>query len=152
MNADAARAVARELQLEASDRLDSVRFHGLSLLPFLQEDDRVIVAPVRWADIRAGDLITYRFQDKYPTRRAILKVGRRLFLWCENWPARPFQCRAEDVLGRAVARERAGARIDESSAEWQQARRRALWRFPFALPLLAAEVLRCKWRRWRRTP
>jgi hypothetical protein len=147
MNAAEARAVARELQLHTSDRLDSIRFHGLSLHPFLQENDRVIVEPVAWHDLARGDLITYRLDDKYPTRRAILKSGSRLYLWCENWPSRIFKTTRDEILGRAIARERDGVRIDAQSGEWQSVRRAALARFPRSLHLVLWEVLKCRARR-----
>lgn len=152
MKADQARAVARELQLLASDRMDSIRFHGLSLQPLLQEDDRIIVEPVDWDEIAPGDLVTYRFEDKYPTRRAIVKMGCRLYLWCENWPSRLFRTTRDHVLGRAVARERGGVRVDRFSEEWRSARRRARARFPRALPLMVWEILKCRARRMFESP
>ena len=120
MKEDAVKRVAQGLQLLRSGRMD-VRFHGESMFPFLRDGDRVIVEAVDWDDIRAGDLIAYRFEDKFPTRRVVRKGRGSLLLWCDNWPDLRFRIARAQVLGRVVARERDGERLHQSDAEWSAA-------------------------------
>lgn len=126
-----ARLVATELQLTLSSETRTLHFHGESMRPFLVEGDGVVVAPVGWDDIRVGDLITYRVQDKFPTRRVVGRSLQGLHLWCENWPERRFWTARDDVLGRAVARKRGETWITLDHSEWRVARStalRAYWR------------------------
>jgi len=119
--------IAKELQLSVSSESKTLYFHGMSMDPFLVEGDEVVVEPVRWPDIRIGDIVTYRFEDKFPTRRVVSKTADRVRLWCENWPHRRFGASRSDVLGRAVARKRDGRWITRHHHEWRAARRAALY-------------------------
>lgn len=141
MNGDRVRLLAQELQLLRSRQME-VRFHGLSMLPFLREGDRVVVEPVAWEDIRAGDLITYRDADKFPTRRVVGKGSGRLVLWCDNWPDLRYRVPRDQVLGRAAARERDGAWLGREDHEWHVATGRALAAFRAQRPRHALRQLR----------
>lgn len=106
-----------------------VYFHGETMRPFMGEGDLVEVEPVAWNDIRRGDIITYRFEDKFPTRRVIrIDRDRELLVLrgdsIRGWP--DFHVSRHDVLGRAVVVVRNGRRIDRHSREWRRATRRAL--------------------------
>jgi hypothetical protein len=133
MDSVKARRAARELQLlvpaPSDRRAHTVVFHGLSMLPLLQEGDEVAVEPVPWEAIRVGDIVTYRQDDKFPTRRVVHKEADRLVLWCENWPTLRFSAGRDEVLGRAVARRRAGVWLRARDAAWRVARWRALARY-----------------------
>ncbi len=126
MKRAAADQVARDLQLLHSARTRTVRFHGLSMAPFLRDGDRVTVERVAWDEIQRGDIVTYRDDAKYPTRRVVGKKRDRLLLWCDNWPGLRFTTRREEVLGRAVALERGAVRLHAADPDWQHATRRAL--------------------------
>lgn len=126
MPIDAVRLIAKELQLSLSSETRSLYFHGTSMSPFLVEGDEVVVEPVTWGDIRIGDVVTYRFEDKFPTRRVVWRTADRLRLWCENWPERRFEASRDDVLGRAIARKRDDRWITSRHPEWRAARRAAL--------------------------
>jgi hypothetical protein len=128
MKDEDARHVAQELQLLRSRQMH-VQFHGESMRPLLQDGDRILVEPVDWADIRPGDLITYRSDDKFPTRRVVRKGRDALRLWCDNWPHDRFRAARDAVLGRAVARERQGVWLGCRDAEWTAVTRRGLARF-----------------------
>lgn len=128
MDAGRARLIGKELQVEVSSAEHSLYFHGTSMLPFLQEGDLVVVRPVAWDDLRRGDIVTYRKDDKFPTRRVFDKRGDRLSLRCDGWKHLKFRARRDDVLGRAEARFRDGQWITPSSSEWQRAKLRALVR------------------------
>ena len=121
--------LALELQVKHSSEERSLYFHGESMHPFLQEGDKVVVRPMKWQDIRLGDIVTYRFEDKFPTRRVVKKTDCHLSLWCENWPARRFQAERNDVLGRAEARQRDGIWLNFRDRSWRLATRRALLKF-----------------------
>lgn len=121
--------------------------------PFLVEGDELVVAPVAWTDIRIGDLITYRKAGKFPTRRVVRRSRNGLNLWCDNWPDRRFYVVRDDVLGRAVARRRAGAWITHRDREWVATRRTALvayWR-RFAVPVAIMLVRRAATKIYRGT-
>lgn len=128
-NADEARRIARELQVGLSSEQRTLYFHGESMRPFLGEGDEVVVTPVAFEDIRLGDVVTYRFGDKFPTRRLIRRTSDRVVMWCENWPDRYFETRREDILGLAIARKRDGTWITHRDWEWRAARRSALLKY-----------------------
>ena len=124
-----ARRIARELQVGISSEERTLYFHGESMRPFLGEGDEVVVRPVAFEDIRLGDVVTYRFGEKFPTRRLMRRTPDRLVMWCENWPHRYFETRREDILGLAVARKRDGEWVTHRDHEWQAARRAALLKY-----------------------
>lgn len=124
-----ARRVAKELQLASSSEQRTLYFHGESMRPFLGEGDEVVVVPVALADLRRGDVVTYRLGEKFPTRRFLRRLPDRLVMWCENWPDRYFETQPGDILGRAVARKRDGRWINHRDREWKAARRSALFKY-----------------------
>jgi hypothetical protein len=123
------RLIAKELQLAISSPHRTLYFHGESMGPLLIEGDEVVVEPVEWDRIRVGDIITYRYQDRFPTRRVIRKSDTGCDLWCDNWPDRSFTAARADVLGRAIARRRDGVWLTARDSEWVRARRTALRRY-----------------------
>lgn len=123
------RLIAKELQVAVSSANRTLFFHGESMRPLLVEGDEVVVEPVSWSAIRLGDIVTYRYLDRFPTRRVVRKNDAGLDLWCDNWPERSFAAPREDVLGRAIARRRDGVWLASSDREWRRARTRALARY-----------------------
>jgi len=126
MPSEYVRLIAKELQLALSSESRTLYFHGTSMHPFLVEGDEVVVVPVDWREIHIGDVVTYRFEDKFPTRRVVWKTSEGVRLWCESWPQRRFYASRGDVLGRAVARRRGGRWITPRHPEWRAGRRAAL--------------------------
>ena len=124
-----ARLIAKELQVGTSSAQRTLYFHGESMRPLLVEGDEVVVEPVDWDRIRPGDIVTYRYLDRFPTRRVIRKSATGLDLWCDNWPARSFTTARADVLGRVIARRRDGVWLTVRDREWARARRTALRRY-----------------------
>lgn len=147
---DRPRLIAKELQLEASSKQRTLYFHGESMRPFLVEGDEVVVEPVEWDSIRHGDVITYRYLDRFPTRRVVRKTDDGLLLWCENWPDRTFKAARDDVLGRAVARRRGDAWLAAADPAWKLVRLSAMlrWKLRHARRVLLPRTLR----RARRAP
>jgi hypothetical protein len=123
------RLIAKELQVAVSSANQTLYFHGESMRPLLVEGDEVVVEPVAWDRIRLGDIVTYRYLDRFPTRRVVRKRKDRLDFWCDNWPDRSFSAAREDVLGRAIARRRGGVWLSATDREWTRARSRALLRY-----------------------
>ena len=128
-SASRSRLIAKELQVAVSSSRRTLYFHGESMRPLLVEGDEVVVEPVAWERIRRGDIITYRYLDRFPTRRVVGKSEDRLDLYCDNWPGRSFTTTRNDVLGRAIARKRDGAWLTVNDREWKRARRTAMIRF-----------------------
>jgi hypothetical protein len=105
---EAHRVVAHELRLTRPDAPASY-FHGLTMQPHLVEGDWVETEPVTADDVHIGDVVTYRFEDKFPTRRVVARDrGTRTFtIMGDSIPGRreylvPF----DDVLARVVRRRR----------------------------------------------
>ena len=135
---DRARLIAKELQLATSGERRTLYFHGESMRPFLVEGDELIVEPVSWSQIRIGDVITYRYLDRFPTRRVVRRSKDGLILWCDNWPWRTFSASRNDVLGKAVARRRNQAWLKSGQLEWKWARWNGLLKYAkhtFLMPI-----------------
>ena len=142
------RLIAKELQLELSSPQRTLYFHGESMRPFLVEGDEVVVEPVTWEEIRLGDVITYRYLDRFPTRRVMQKSAEELLLWCENWPERSFRAGRDEILGRAVARVRGDDWLACTDLSWRIARFSARYRWRLRR-LIRADIPRLPWRaRW----
>jgi hypothetical protein len=99
--------------------------------PLLQEGDEVETESVSWQTIRAGDVVTYRFEDKFPTRRVIVidRERRRFIIMGDSIPGRreylvPF----DDVLARVVRRRRDAHWLEASSFTWRLQTLRVLLR------------------------
>ena len=73
------RTVAHELRLSRPETPPAY-FHGLTMQPHLVEGDYVITEPISAADVRLGDVVTYRFEDKFPTRRVVARDEPRAHL------------------------------------------------------------------------
>lgn len=116
------RALAvRELQL-ADSRKRPVYFHGLTMLPLLVEGDDVETVPVRGEDVRVGDVVTYRFDDKYPTRRVVVadRERRRLVIKGDSIEGdREDHVDFDDVLAKVTRRRRDGEWLTTSDWEWR---------------------------------
>ena len=129
MQAHRARRIAQELQLSGSSNHQLAHFHGKTMLPFLREGDQMAVAPVAWEDIRVGDILTYRFLERYPTRRVTQIRRDELVLKGDSISGLPeFVVAREDVLGRAEARLRDGVWCRRSDWAWRRATYSALAR------------------------
>lgn len=126
MNRDKLRIAAKEIQLEKSRTLGHVIFHGRSMRPFFEDGDELISERVEWDSIKAGDIITYREEDKFPTRRVIRKYGRKLILKADNWPEL-FEADKEDVLARITERKRAGAVLSSRDRQWMIQAYKNVW-------------------------
>lgn len=153
MNREIAESLAKEAQLLQASRTD-VMFHGLSMDPLLQEGDRVRVEPVIAEKIDVGDIITYRHEDKFPTRRVVELKGDYVILCCDNWPRVYFHSPVIEILGRVNERARGNDILDRHSKQWKRRARRALlvyrWEkltdsYPVILRLLPKRFSREKW-------
>ena len=108
---------AKELRLQKSAVLGPVFFHGNSMVPFLADGDELISIPVVWEDIKKGDIVTYRLEDKFPTYRVIQKHQDKLILKADGWPEL-FEVAAGDVLGKVIERRRGGGALRSGDLSW----------------------------------
>ena len=118
---------AQELQLQNSEILGPVTFHGKSMSPFLEDGDELKVIRVRWEEIKTGDIVTYRLDDKFPTYRVVKKMGDRLVLKPDNWTV-TFQVLRDDILGRVVERRRANSSLRWTDWLWIFSSKRVLFK------------------------
>jgi MoaA/NifB/PqqE/SkfB family radical SAM enzyme len=125
MHEDLVAAVAKELHLESSAALGAVEFHGDSMLPLLRDGDALRVEPASWESLRPGDVVVYRFDDRYPALRIAEKLADKLFLTADNWPSPIFEAWRDDVLGRVTGYRRAGRDVGSDAAAWRRAATRA---------------------------
>ncbi len=113
--------VAKELQLINSERAEPVYFHGKTMLPFFQEADELKVVPITADEVKIGDIVTYVFEDKFPTRRVIKRQnnkGRFIILGDSiNWIS--FKVPFEDVIGLVIARKRESKWITVKNYYWK---------------------------------
>lgn len=110
---------AQELQLCESARGAAVWFHGNSMSPFLQNGDELRVEPVTYDEIAAGDIITFRLFDHFPTLRVLHKGKNKITLGADHWRERKFVTWREYVLGRVVARKRGGKTLRAGAPAWK---------------------------------
>ena len=118
---------AKELQLEKSGILGAVSFHGNSMLPFLVDGDELISVPVSWNEIKAGDIVTYRLEDKFPTCRVIEKRLDKLVVKADHWPEL-IEVDPEDVLGKVVERHRGVEILKAGDPSWILYSENILWK------------------------
>jgi hypothetical protein len=122
------RLAAMEVLL-ASSRREPAYFHGYTMLPLLREGDEVETEPIDWQDVRLGDVVTYRFGDRFPTRRVVaVDRAQRCFIICGDSipPPQEFRVRFEDVIARVVRRRRNGVWLTTASAAWRLQKARVL--------------------------
>ena len=109
--------VARELQYESSSFLGPVMFHGYSMRPFLEDGDELVSKCAEWREIKTGDIITYRLEDKFPTYRVIKKYDDKLILKADSWPEL-FEVGKEEVIGKIIMRRRGLDALSSSDFSW----------------------------------
>ena len=122
MDSAVARRIARELALVQSRKIGPHVFHGATMLPFLVDGDEVSIEPVSFDQIRPGDIVTYRDQQYFPTRR-VIRIDRRsrsLILKGDAIPQLTFFVLEEDVLGRATSIVRGERRWHATDTEWRE--------------------------------
>ena len=116
-----ARTVAHELRLRQPEAPRSY-FHGLTMRPHLVEGDLVATEPIAAGDVRVGDVVTYRFEDKFPTRRVVRRddAARALTFMGDSIPGfREYVVPYDDVLARVLGRERDGRWLAASDLRWR---------------------------------
>jgi len=119
--------IAKELQLENTKILGPVIFHGNSMSPFLEDGDELIVITVNWGEIKIGDIITYRLDNKFPTYRVVKKLQDYLLLKPDNWP-QIFQVHREDILGKVIERRRGVSSLSHTNWQWIFSSQRVVFR------------------------
>jgi MoaA/NifB/PqqE/SkfB family radical SAM enzyme len=103
-----------------------VVFHGLSMAPFLADGDDLSLEPIRFADVRPGDIVTCRLDDRFPTLRVMRKARTKLRLRGDGWPFADFEAWPDDLVGRVTERRRGGTTLTRRHAGWRAAALRAL--------------------------
>src|SRR6187549_2751818 len=118
--------IAREILLECAGATGAVEFHGESMLPLLRDGDTLTIQPVAWDHIAPGDIVVYRFDDRYPALRVMEKLDDKLFLKADNWTAPIFEVWRDDVLGRVDGCRRHGVETARTARAWRIAARTAV--------------------------
>ncbi len=86
----------------------TMRFQPLggSMVPVLRQGDTITIAPGR--QCRLGDIVLYRCEDGIVLHRVIYKRSGRVFTKGDALRHIDAPVLSQDILGRAVARERQG--------------------------------------------
>ncbi len=128
--------IAKELQLLASSSRRPVYFHGETMLPLLMEGDQLVVRAVQGSGISCGDIITYRFDDKFPTRRVIFVNRPKQYVIIKGDSmdhALEYHVSFSEILGKVTARRRNDMWLTENDLAWRRATRfnllRSWWRW-----------------------
>lgn len=119
---------AKELYLLESNGRSQIEFHGLTMQPFLQDGDQLTISPVQWDEIRAGDIITYRYKDKYPTYRVLSKEPSLLLMMADNWPNYRAEIRPDEVIGRVIQLKRGDSLLSNKMLAWRISSTRVIWK------------------------
>ena len=116
------RTVAHELRLTQPDAPPAF-FHGFTMQPHLVEGDYVLTEPISASDVRLGDVVTYRFEDQFPTRRVVARDERaRVFTFMgDSIPGRrEYLVSFDDALARVVRRRRGDAWLATTDVAWRR--------------------------------
>ena len=107
--------------LAGQDGLLRLKVSGSSMAPLLQAGDVVQLEAVQPERLALGDLVVVRRQRDFVTHRLVSKFP-------QNWATKGDNCAYLDphfevsaLVGRVVAIERRGFRIDLDSQKWQYA-------------------------------
>lgn len=104
-----------------------LRVRGHSMAPLLRSGDVVWVEPVAPSALRRGDLVVVQRQGAWITHRLIARRGDRWYTkgdgLCHPDPAVP----GEAILGRVIAIERDGSRIELRQRRWRVIHRILGW-------------------------
>ena len=90
--------------------------------PHLVEGDRVVTEPIVAEDVRLGDVVTYRFEDKFPTRRVVRRDrhAKTFTFMGDSIPGwREYVVPYDDVLARVVRRSRDGSWMATTDPAWR---------------------------------
>lgn len=128
MDREKYKRIAKEIQFEYSSFLGPVVFHGHSMRPFLEDGDELKSKSVDWREIRIGDIITYRLEDKFPTYRVMKKYDDKLILKADNWPEL-FEVGKEKVLGKIIMKRRGISSLSSSNFSWIFHSTMVVWRY-----------------------
>ena len=135
------RTVAHELRLSRPGAPPSY-FHGLTMRPHLVEGDLVETEPVDAAAVRLGDVVTYRHEDKFPTRRVVWRdrTRRTFTIMGDSIPDRQeYVVPYDDVIARLVRRRRGDEWLSTADLPWRwqtikvmvrECLRRSRWTLP----------------------
>jgi hypothetical protein len=143
---DELRIAAMELQLQRSHVVPAY-FHGYLMLPLLTEGDEVEVELISGADIKVGDVVTYRDADRFPTRRVMeIRRGERIVVIMGDSirPRRVWLVDVDDVIARLVRRRRDGTWMTTRHWRWRLQRSRRVWRYRVAASPVGAVVRRLR--------
>ena len=104
-----------------------LRVRGGSMVPLLRPGDVVWVEPVTPSALKRGDLIVVQRQGTWVTHRLVARQGGKWQVKGDNLRHPDPPVTDEAVLGRVVAIERDGLRIDLRELRWQLLNRVLGW-------------------------
>jgi hypothetical protein len=112
-------SAAKELLLADPRRKREVQFHGPTMEPFLRDGDRLSLRPIGCHRLHPGDIVTFRFKDKFPTCRVARVTDEGIVLTADRWPDFNVTVRVEDIVGKVVRKTRAGRELSCDDWAWR---------------------------------
>ncbi|NQT81141.1 MAG: signal peptidase I [Candidatus Aminicenantes bacterium] len=108
-----------ELSRNILQKRNSVRFQvkGRSMFPFLQDEDFIIVSPIKNSSIKPGDVLLYSSTENKVVVHRVIKKHKKdnRMIWSVKGDATsgpPEELDIQNVLGKVVSIERTGKRIN----------------------------------------
>lgn len=111
----------------ASGPLLRLRVRGRSMAPLLRPGDTVWMEPAAPSSLKRGDLVVVQRAGEWVTHRLVARSGNRWHTKGDNlrYPDPPVTGQA--ILGRVVAIERNGLRIELQGHRWRMINRALGW-------------------------
>lgn len=112
-----------DLFLKLLQRNEIVTFvvKGNSMYPFLRNNqDYVKIVRLESGDLKWGQIVLFRYENRYLLHRIIRKKGTNYYLRGDNnWSFHLETCKKEDVCGIVVKVNRNGHEINCDSWQWR---------------------------------
>jgi hypothetical protein len=118
-------------------------FHGNSMLPVFREADYLMLKQIGWENLRVGNVVVFRDELRYPTRRIVKKYSDAVLVVGDNWIDQKQLINSERILGVVYSRRREKRTITSNDIEWKFHMYICLMRFRLlSLPGLTAHLAR----------
>jgi hypothetical protein len=129
MDKDQIKQKAHDLFLVDGGKEQGHYFHGRSMLPLFREGDRLLVRSLNWNALRVGDVIIFRQDLKYPTRRVVRLYNGAALVVGDNWITQRQLIQSDQIVSVVYGRSRDGHALSSEQVRWRIYKTVCLMRF-----------------------